>query len=416
MSSVSFRQGQVQKQILSPVTKMWNDILESPLEELHSLLQKITDYDINIDSKIEKQIDQSIVTRQYFTKNPTKNAIIEDTLISSDNSLYDFLYSQIDSSHKLFVSAISVEIAKIIVEYINEEGYYEGNSEELARSLNIDVERFESVRKRFAYLEPSGVGAKDFKEAMLFQLETFDLEEELYLNFKTIISDFENIDNYVDFPNFREIKGLFKKFFLPPAIGFLPQDNPIVADVIIDITNEGLNAKINSDLYPDISISEDALNTKNKTKLISDLLNRRKTTLEKIVSIILVHQAQFFYGGSIAPLKMQDIADEIGFNQSTISRAISNKYIESQRGIFAMKDFFSTAIKDDISTEEIKNYISMLIKKENKIEPLNDFEILESIKTRFGIDITRRTISKYRGEMDIPQSVERKKLYMLMSA
>jgi RNA polymerase sigma-54 factor len=152
-------------------------------------------------------------------------------------------------------------------------------------------------------------------------------------------------------------------------------------------------------------------------QLISDLLKRRKTTLERIVSIILVHQAKFFYGaGGIQPLKMQDIADELGFNQSTISRAVANKYVESQRGIFPLKEFFSFAIKDNISTNEVKTYINRLVKVEDKTTPLNDLELLELVKDKFSINLVRRSIAKYRQELNIPSSNERKKLYTLMSA
>ena len=122
-------------------------------------------------------------------------------------------------------------------------------------------------------------------------------------------------------------------------------------------------------------------------------------------------QISFFVGGELRPFSMQEIASELGFAESTISRAVSNKYIECNLGTFPLKYFFSNAVDKDLSSSQIKSYIKSLVDYENKEEPLTDEIILEFIEKKFGLKMVRRTITKYRKILNIPSSKERKKLY-----
>ncbi|HHE06101.1 MAG TPA: RNA polymerase factor sigma-54, partial [Epsilonproteobacteria bacterium] len=128
--------------------------------------------------------------------------------------------------------------------------------------------------------------------------------------------------------------------------------------------------------------------------------------------VLIEKQYEFFMGGELKPLKLQDIAEDLGFNESTISRAISGKYLETENGIYSFKDFFSNAI-GNISTAEIKNFIQRLISSEDKSKPLSDKIIHEMIEQRFGIQMVRRSVAKYRQELDLPSFKERRFLYQL---
>ena len=182
--------------------------------------------------------------------------------------------------------------------------------------------------------------------------------------------------------------------------------------------NEDIDIRINNSYYPDLKV-KNPFNTKNeniKEKLkeakdLVNLLSLRKSTLYKIVLIIVEKQISFFVGGELRPFSMQEIAAELGFAESTISRAVSNKYIECNLGIFPLKYFFSNAVDKDLSSSQIKSYIKSLVDYENKEEPLTDEVILEFIEKKFGLKMVRRTITKYRKILDIPSSKERKKLY-----
>ena len=139
----------------------------------------------------------------------------------------------------------------------------------------------------------------------------------------------------------------------------------------------------------------------------------RRATLYKVGLMIVEYQYDFFTGGDIKPLTLKVLADEFGHNPSTISRAIAGKYIACDRGVFAMKDFFTTAIDEDISNAAIKEFVVELIKNEPKEKPLSDMKILELIQEKFHVKMVRRTIAKYRKQLNIAGSSERKKLYKL---
>ncbi|MBU4058164.1 RNA polymerase factor sigma-54, partial [bacterium] len=131
-----------------------------------------------------------------------------------------------------------------------------------------------------------------------------------------------------------------------------------------------------------------------------------------IALVLIEKQYSFFMGSELKPLRLQDVADELGFNESTISRAISDKYLECERGVFSFKDFFSNSI-GEVSTSEIKSYLKRLVESENKEKPFSDKYLHESVEARFGVEMVRRSIAKYRQEMDIPAFKERKFLYQL---
>jgi RNA polymerase sigma-54 factor len=259
----------------------------------------------------------------------------------------------------------------------------------------------------------------DLEESFLFQLDALDrkIDDELYNFTKKIIKDIAHVDKYAAHHRFNDAKDIIKYFNNPPAIDYINDNVQVIPDFFVEI-NEDIDIRINNAYYPDIKV-KNPFNTKNeniKEKLkeakdLVNLLNLRKSTLYKIVLIIVEKQISFFVGGELKPFSMQEIAAELGFAESTISRAVSNKYIECNLGIFPLKYFFSNAVDKDLSSSQIKSYIKSLVDYEDKEIPLTDEAILEFIETKFGLKMVRRTITKYRKILDIPSSKERKKLY-----
>ena len=129
--------------------------------------------------------------------------------------------------------------------------------------------------------------------------------------------------------------------------------------------------------------------------------------------MIIEYQYDYFFGGDIKPMKLKDIADDLGRNPSTISRAIQNKFISSQRGVVPLKSFFAAAASEEISNAALKEFLKNLIKNENRQKPLSDESILNSIEKEFDIKLVRRTITKYRKMLGIASSNERKKIYAI---
>ena len=129
--------------------------------------------------------------------------------------------------------------------------------------------------------------------------------------------------------------------------------------------------------------------------------------------MIIEYQYDYFFGGDIKPMKLKDIAEDLGRNPSTISRAIQNKFLSSKHGIVPLKNFFAAAASQEVSNAAIKEFLLNLIKNENRAKPLSDEAILAKIEDEFNIKLVRRTITKYRKALNIASSSERKKLYAI---
>jgi len=400
-----------QKQNLNLSLKLWLPMLQTSIQDLESYLTNLS-YE-NPFLEVTKSKD----FYSNFTSNGTSGEFVESLAFYS-NSLNDKLSDQIENE-SLFPTPNSKKVALEILCDIDENGYFDGDIEKIATTCGVYKEYVESIRQRFARLEPSGVGALNLQESFLFQLDSFDrkIDDELYNFTKKIIKDIAHVDKYASHHRFNDAKDIIKYFNNPPAIDYINDNVQVVPDFFVEI-NEDIDIRINNAYYPDIKVKNPFItkneNIKEKLKEAKDLvnlLNLRKSTLYKIVLIIVEKQISFFVGGELRPFSMQEIAAELGFAESTISRAVSNKYIECNLGIFPLKFFFSTAVDKDLSSSQIKSYIKSLVDYENKEEPLTDESILEFIETKFNLKMVRRTITKYRKILDIPSSKERKKLY-----
>ena len=281
---------------------------------------------------------------------------------------------------------------------------------------------YEKIRLRFAFLEPRGVGSKDMYECLRFHLDACDeISDELYDVAAKIIKNLNSHTSFKKDPLYQEALTLIKSFQTPPALFYQEEDACIIPDIFVLKEGNEISVSLNDDYYPQITI--DTIKTeqnnsylKSKIKEARDLidaLDMRKQTLRKIGLMIVEYQYDFFMGGEIRPMKLKDLADEFGHSPSTISRAISNKYLECNRGIFPVKNFFTTAIDGDTSNASIKDFINDLIKNENRNKPLSDLKILELIEEKFNIKMVRRTITKYRKQLNIASSSERKKNYAM---
>jgi RNA polymerase sigma-54 factor len=400
-----------QKQNLNLSLKLWLPMLQTSIQDLESYLTNLS-YE-NPFLEVTKSKD----FYSNFTSNGTSGEFIESLAFYS-KSLNDKISEQIENE-TLFPTPNSQKVALEILCDIDENGYFDGDIEKIANTCNVYKEYVESIRQRFARLEPSGIGAKNLQESFLFQLDSFDrkIDDELYNFTKKIIKDIAHVDKYAGHHRFNDAKDIIKYFNNPPAIDYINDNVQVVPDFFIEI-NEDIDIKINNAYYPDIKVKNPFItkneNIKEKLKEAKDLvnlLNLRKSTLYKIVLIIVEKQISFFVGGELRPFSMQEIAAELGFAESTISRAVANKYVECNLGIFPLKFFFSNAVDKDLSSSQIKSYIKSLVDYEDKETPLTDESILEFIETKFGLKMVRRTITKYRKILDIPSSKERKKLY-----
>ena len=418
---MKLRQSVDAKQKLSSTLRNWLPILHASLSDLEDSIAPMLDG--NVVAQVRSGFEENFSKK--FTKNilngNAKNSQSEhiEALTIQKQSIYEVIEEQITST--LFPTPVSLEIAYKVLEGLSSEGYYEGDSAEDALTLGISEEQFESVRKRFAYLDPVGIGSKEYKESFYFQLlqsdiptECFDLASEMIENLETLASFSKDVC-------YEKALQTIQGFSNPPAMEYFAQELEVIPDLYIFTNAEGgIEVELNDKFYPTIEIDqsyglEHSFITEKikEAKSLVDALDMRKATLYKVGLMIVEYQYEFFTGGDMKPMTLKTLADEFGHNPSTISRAIANKYICCDRGSIPMKNFFTTALDDDVSNDAVKKFIMNLIKEEDHKKPLSDMKLLTLVQEKFGITMVRRTIAKYRKQLSIAGSSERKKLYLI---
>ncbi len=407
----------------APSIISWLPILQADIQSLKETLDNAVKENPFVEIKPGNEIQQNNpktkieATRNKGVSNSSSNEI--EALTLNEKSLYDVLTEQI--VFPLFPTKKQKIIAFTIIDNINASGYFEGDINEIAKALNEDTKTIEKIRQRFQYLEPSGVGAVDLYESFLFQLNNFDVGDAVGRCCTQMIKDFENLEKYQNEEHFTVSLRVIKKFQNPPALEYLKEQVQIIPDIFIHKIDGKIKVSLNGSYYPDIELDIGGIDTKfdfikikiKEANALIDALFLRKVTLAKIANMILEFQYEFFNGGAIKPMKLDDIAAELGHHHSTISRAVQNKFISCDRGIFPIKDFFAVALGDDKATSnsEIKSFIEYLIKNENHKKPLSDEKIKKEVDEKFNLKIGRRTVTKYRINLGLSSSSERKKLY-----
>jgi RNA polymerase sigma-54 factor len=384
-------------------------ILKAGVDELFEEIKEI--------SKENPYIE--VRNKRFVTVSNLKNANADEieALTLSEETLYEALLKQIEESN-LFPTEKSKKIAYEIIEDINSEGFFEGDEKEIAKRLGVDSEKVRKIRERFMYLNPAGVGAKDLKESMYFQLQNIDMPEDVYKLATEMIMYLERIDKFTEEPKYQEAMKIIRQLKVVPAMEYIKDEEIIPEIIVLNIDGE-LEIRINDEHYPEINVKDpENKNSFSKEKFkearnIIDALEMRKATLKKIALMIVELQYEFFQGGIIKPMKIKDLADELEYAPSTISRAISNKYLLCDRGIIPLKNFFSIALDEETSSNQIKEEMKNLIKNEDKNKPLSDDRLTEIINQKYNLNLVRRTISKYRDQLKIPTSRERKRIYKL---
>lgn len=351
-------------------------------------------------------------------------------------SLRDIIESQINVEFE----SVDKDIAFEIVDGIDENGFFKESLEKIAEKYNKSVKYIESIRKRITTLEPTGLASKDLQEFFLLQLEESD-EYDLILE-SIILDDIDRLDvDYLskkynlskdDVEQKLEIIRHFRPYplygyedmqvqYVEPDIFIYIKTQPKEGDYFDVVIDESDIPKLNI-----VSSYKRILAKKNITPEVREFLaqkyeramgivkglQQRRENLYNLVKTIAEYQKDFLLNGRdyIKPLTLKEVSQKIGLHESTISRIASNKYAITPQGILPLKSFFaSRASKEsgNISSESVKYLIKDLIEKENFLKPLSDADIVNILKER-GINIARRTVTKYREELGIPDSRKRK--------
>ncbi|MEO0070267.1 MAG: RNA polymerase factor sigma-54, partial [candidate division WOR-3 bacterium] len=329
-------------------------------------------------------------------------------------------------------------IAEQVVEWLNEDGFLTVRPEELAETLGVEIERVKRVLSALSQIPPGGFGCSGVKEALLAQLELKGYPPEA-LECRLLREGWEllknkQLDKLVKVCNAseEEVREAVKRILnLEPRPGrqfTTSAVNYITPDFSVEWREDKLVVVVQDETIPRLRVSRRFLEilaqpknfSKEQVEFAREKVRRammflkaiesRRNLLRRLVDFILQRQKDFFsYGPEhLKPTTLQDAADFLKVHPATVSRAISGKYLETNYGIFSLKYFFKGGTGDK-SRESIKEKIRLLIENEDKQKPLKDEEICLKLKEE-GINISRRTVTKYRSELGIPGAEGRKRL------
>ncbi len=349
------------------------------------------------------------------------------------------------------------KIAEFLIGSINDNGYIRRDIieivDDLAFTQNVFAEEteVEEVLKIIQQLDPPGVGAKDLKETLLIQLKRKKSKRERELAIKILEKGFDyfvnkkykKIQSRLDITE-EELKSAIVeivKLNPKPGNSFNSGSNivqHIIPDFIIKIENDQIDVSLNSKNSPELHVSsaytemlkgykenkeksqkEAVMFIKQKldaAKWFIDAVNQRRETLLKTMHAIAAYQEEYFLTGDehkIKPMILKDIAEKIDMDISTVSRVANSKYVQTPYGVKLLKSFFSESMKnaegEDVSTIKIKKILQSIVAEEDKRKPLTDEQLAKALKEK-GFPIARRTIAKYREQLDIPVARLRKEI------
>jgi len=366
--------------------------------------------------------------------------VLENVLTRAE-SLADHLSEQL-RFHEL--SLEEERIASVIIGNLDVDGYLKVSLEELAASAGVSVELAAYVLQLIQSCDPTGVAARDLRECLLLQLRAQALEGPSGEDPMTALA-IRVVQDHLTVLEGRRFDRLAKDLGVTveevtQAIKLITALEPkpgrnfgegeiryVTPDVDVRKVGEEYLVTLNEEGLPRLKVSQsyrrmlagggdakDYIQDKLRSAawLIKSIQQRQHTLLQVAQSIVKFQGDFLTYGVSqMRPLVLRDVAEDVGIHESTVSRAIANKYMATPRGIFSMKRFFTTGLKShhgqDVAAESVKEQIRELIASETPTHPLSDEDIAKRL-SQSNIDIARRTVAKYREAMNIPPSAKRK--------
>lgn len=431
-------QQQTQKLVMTPELRQAITILQySSIELTEFLHQEIIENPVfDIEEKEFERYD-TIYNNYHRFKGGNNNDDewnIWDTIATPQETLEEHLLQQ---ARFLNVKKENFSILKFLIGSLNEAGYLAVPITEIADIYKVDINEVEKALSILQSFEPSGVGARDLKECLLIQLKQLDpfdtLAIEIIEHYLKELSErkFIKIAQELDI-TVQEVQIIFdyiKSLNPKPAMNF-QNGSPkyIVPDVIVEEIHGKFIIMVNDALVPKLNVNStyhqyiQSKKNDETTKYIMDKYNsakwliksieQRRNTLYKVTNAIINYQKSFFENQTLKPLTLKQIAEEVGVHESTVSRAVNQKYVQTPLGTFELKYFFSTALSTDdgegTSVENVKKTLQRIVDQENKKKPLSD-QKLSDLLNEEGIKISRRTVAKYRDEMGILPSSQRKR-------
>lgn len=440
---------QEQRQIISPALIQTLELVMLPALELKDKIEEEAKANPAIQLERKKPESKISKNRQKSQSGFDSQAFLENLSVY-DFSLYRYMMEQIND---LDYTEREKKIAEIILSSVNDKGFLrqvnsagaEGpiDPELLLKDTGISPDEFEAVREKIKMLDPLGIATYQLSEYLQVQAahvygrksleykilsQCIDLLEkklfskiarELNVNYESVERAIENIG----------------KMNMSPASSFnsgVPQY--VIPDAFVNITDDGIQLTLNDEYIPNVKLNQQCIDLYSsetykgkkaslgkddklflkenieRAKNLIENLKSRKEIIFKVILKIVEKQRDFFIKGIQyqVPLKLKDIADELNIHESTVSRVVREKYIQTNKGIINLKSFFSTNIgNQETSSKSVKEMLKTFIEAEDKDDPLSDDKIVQIYKKK-GIQISRRTVAKYRAELNISPAFMRR--------
>jgi RNA polymerase sigma-54 factor len=468
------RQSLALQQVLSPQLQQSLLILQTPLLELRNLVQQEMETnpvleELPEDSGANERSDAEASADENFRKEFEKLASLDeewrDYMAQSASSNFDgrrgskeadekrqFLFDSIPVQETLqqnliaqlnqtVLSADHRKAAELVIGNIDDDGFLQSTPQEMALNSGIPQNDFERMLELIQAFYPTGVGARDLRECLLIQLQRQGKEHSI--EHRIVAEHMDDLGRH-RFPEIarrmatsvdevqKAADNIARLNPRPGQIFAAAPQNYVLPDVVVEkvdgeyqiaFNNEQIPHLRISNLYKDIIASGDSQGSDVKDyirdkirsgKFLIRSIHQRQQTIMNIAQQIVSRQCDFLEHGPshLKPMTMAEVAEAVSVHETTVSRAVSGKYMATPQGVFEMKYFFTggyqTATGESVSNTSVKQSILDLVKHESGSAPLSDHEIVEILSDR-GIPIARRTVAKYRSELNILPSHMRRK-------
>lgn len=417
---------------MTPALRQAIELLQYSTYELYDYLQEqaLDNPLLELKEKKEDTFEHRARHRNYNSSNTATSSL--DWIAEDEKNMREELLQQATLQ---FNHNKDLQLLEYLIYNLDDNGYLQ-----LSKSGENYTETFITHGiQLLQQIGPIGIGARNLQECLRLQLEHLYPDEKLAHilideHFKLLtLRKWDEIAKQMKI-SLMEVKNLHEliKKLNPKPCAMIADFTAeyITPDIVIEENDNQLSYFLNDRYLPTIQINADYLSMRHEGKEVAQYINeqqhqiqwlvnsieQRRRTISKIVEVILIKQKKFFQEGFIAlqPLTLKEVADEIDVHESTVSRATTNKTVQTPRGTFDFRMFFTskldTACGNAISQTKVKTLLENFIAKENKHKPLSDQKIANFFNEQEGVTISRRTISKYREELNIPSSRMRKEI------
>ena len=438
----------VSKEIMeNPILEMDNTVPNDSHENLkdpessmsEELMYKEAERDdIDLREKIAESEYDDISYRQWEHRVSNEDVVSFDQYTSKEETLQDYLLLQLTFSD---LKDRDKKIGRYLVEGIDDNGYLTVDTDQTAAAFGVKACTVERILKVIQGFEPVGVGARSLEECLLIQLEAKGFKDEsLDYVIKNHLNDLaENKIQYIaksiglTVLQVQAMADLIRTLDPKPGMAYSSgeQIRYVVPDVIIEKEDDGYEIVTNDSTIPSLKVSSYYMNLVKNNKDDEDLqkylndkynsalwliksIEQRKRTIFKVSEAVMKLQTEFLEKGEkyLKPMTLKQIADAVGVHESTVSRSINGKFIQTPRGEYEIKYFFSSGVGsgsgEGLSSNSIKTFIKEIIDGEDPKKPCSDQDMVEILSEK-GIEISRRTVAKYRESMNILSSSKRRR-------